>query len=144
MAVSMKSTMLKLQSYLDASGYFRTSSIGEPKDPPEGLHGAVMLRAYSHPATTLSGTIERRDITLRIYYDALAEPQGNIEFELDEIVAAIEEDLLGDFDLGATVRNIDVTAMTVNFGYQTIANRIYRIADIVVPLIVDDSATFAA
>jgi hypothetical protein len=144
MAVTMRSALLQLQSFLDASGYFRTTSIGEPTDPPDGVHGAVMLSAYSHPVTTLSNTVERRDVTVRIYMDALTEPRSEIEFVLDETVANIQAAMVADFDVGSTVRNIDVTSMNTRFGYQTIGNRMYRLADILVPMIIDDSGAFAA
>jgi len=103
-----------------------------------------MLAAYSIPATTLNRTIERREVSIRVYINAMREPVEEIEFDLDTIVGDIMEDLCGDFSLGGTVRNIDATAVVTRFGYQTISGMMYRLADITLPLIVDDSAAFVA
>ncbi|HLA18302.1 MAG TPA: hypothetical protein VJ253_03185 [Dehalococcoidia bacterium] len=144
MVVRLKPVLQLLQGYLAASGHFASTSIGEPKDAPGNTHGAVMLAAYSIPATTLNRTIERREVSIRVYINAMREPVEEIEFDLDTIVGDIMEDLCGDFSLGGTVRNIDATAVVTRFGYQTISGMMYRLADITLPLIVDDSAAFVA
>lgn len=145
MAVTIKPALEALQSHLVASARFRGNvEIGEPKDPPADWTAAILLQSYVMPATTLAKTIERRDVIIRIYRNALSEPRSHIEFEMDNAVSEVIEDLLGDFDVGGNVRNIDVTAMTVSFGYQSIGRTLYRIGDILVPMIIDDSATFVA
>ena len=145
MVVSLKPTLQILQGYLSASGWFPGgASIGEPLAAPGDMASAVFLARSEHPSTTLSGTIERRWVTIRIYRNALAEPRENIEFDLDTVVSQVQSDLLGDFDLGSTVRAIDVTSMSVEYGYQTFDTTIYRIADLQLPMIIDDSASFTA
>jgi hypothetical protein len=144
MTVSLRTTLRTMQSALMATGRFNAVSIGEPLGPPQSIHASLFLGEYSHPLTTLTTTIERRTVVIRLYVNALAEPQEEIEFRLDEAIAQLQSDLLGDFDLGATVRTIDVTGMVARPGYQTVGNTLYRICDVLVPLLVDDSATFVA
>lgn len=146
MAKTMKATIQRMESFLSALGYLDTVSVGEPKEAPQGVHGSIFLAPYTHIGTTLNGTIERRAVTIRIYLNALAEPREDIEFNMDAIISELQEDLLGDFDLGGDIRNIDVTFMTVEFGYQDIGAQggavKYRIGDLLIPMIVDDSAVF--
>jgi hypothetical protein len=61
----------------------------------------------------------------------------------------IQSDLIGDYDLGETIRNIDIAGiygagMGATWGYVDLGGKMYRIVDISLPLIVDDSATMAA
>jgi hypothetical protein len=147
MVVKLKTTLQKLQGLLQASGRFGEVTIGEPKDPPDGVHGAIFLSDYGMPMVMLNGgTVERRTVTVRVYLNALREPRGDIEFLMDDIVSELLEDFCGDYDLGSTVRDIEPTGIRVTLGYQTIGEGprvMYRIADITLPLTIDDSATFA-
>lgn len=142
MAVKTRSVMLNLQSKLEALGRFASVSIGEPSEPPNSPHAAVILSRFENAGTTLAKTIERRILVVRVYIKAFNDPRGDNEFLMDDIATEFMESVWGDFDLGGNVRNPEPLGVTVNFGYQTIANTVYRIADISLPLIVDDSATF--
>lgn len=143
MVVKLRTTLENLQSKLQASGRFDSVSIGDVTDPPAGVHGAIMLRRYENPATTLNGTIERRIVVIRILTKAFQEPAEDAEFLLDDIVSEILEDIWGEFDLGGTIRYIEPLGVTTEFGYYDIGPVKYRAADIFLPMIVDDSATFA-
>lgn len=147
MAVKLRDTLIQLKSYLQASARFNDVTVGEPLSPPSGVHGSVLLSDNRMDALTLTGTIEVRVVTIRIYVSALQEPKEDTEILLDDIQAELVEDFCGDFDLGSNgIRNIDVKNITTRYGYQTIGaggnNSIYRICDITLPLVVDDSATF--
>lgn len=152
MAFKVKDTLQAVESYLLACGYFGSNvSVGEPKQPVSGsgLSAALFMSSAAVVELTLATTIELHIPTIRIYRDMLAEPIESIEFELSEVVGKIGSDLLGEYDLGTTVRNIDAggqygTAINTAWGYVDLGGKMYRIADIALPLIVDDSATFAA
>lgn len=151
MAFKVKSTLQAVESYLKASGYVRTVLVGEPKQPVEG-HGvsaAIYMTSADVVQLTLNGTIEVHTATIRLYADMLREPLEANEFEMSEIAGSILSDLLGEYDLGGTVRNIDAggqygSAVSVRWGHVDVSGKMYRIADIALPLIVDDSATLAA
>ena len=147
----IKDTLVQIQTYLVKSGYFGSVLIGEPKAPPsaEGLTAAVFVNSASVAQLTMGTTIESHVLTIRIYRNKLAEPVEEIEFDLAEAVSEVSNDLLGDIDLGARVRAIDVGGIyaqpyQTTWGYVTISGMSFRVADIVFGLIVDDSATLVA
>ncbi len=144
MAKTLKVTLQNIQTMIKALTALKLPdvTIGEPKAPPESKHVAIMLRRYTNPSTTLTGTVELRTVGCRAYINMVREPIEEIEFDLDEIAVSIIEKFCGDYDIGAQVRGIDPTLITVEFGYQTIGQTLFRIADVLVPLIVDDSASF--
>tara|TARA_Y100000310_G_scaffold326348_1_gene391138 strand:+ start:2279 stop:2734 length:456 start_codon:yes stop_codon:yes gene_type:complete len=148
MAFAIKSTLQAVETFLKASGYFQTVYVGEPKQPikAEKVSAAIFMANVAVTKLTLNSTIERHQVTVRIYRDALAEPQADTEYMLAEVVQKIVEDLAGDYDLGATIRAIDFAGMEgaglrTDWGYLDIGGSMYRIADISLPLVVDDSAT---
>jgi hypothetical protein len=148
MAVTLRATLTAIQSYLQASARFDSVSVGEPLSAPAGISAAVLLSDNRIDALTLNSTIEIRTVVIRIYVSALAEPKSDTEFVLDETQAELIEDFCGDADLGTNgIRAIDVKNIVTRYGYQTIGaggnNAIYRICDITLPLIVDDSAALS-
>ena len=143
MVVKMKDTLKTLREHLRGTQRLPSVGIGEPMDAPQDMHAAIMLSAYSNPTTTLNGSIELRSVIVRIYINAMREPREEIEFDLDEAVSELHSDILGAFTLGGNVRNIEPTLMTVTFGYQSIGGVMFRIADILIPMTVDDNATMA-
>lgn len=144
--VKMRPILQQVQSYLAASGRFPGGvSIGEPKSAVEHLHAALILGNAAVASTTLTTTIERRELVIRLYLNMLALESELTEYTLDDTYAEVVEDICNDLDLGTSgVRNIDVTGITFRPGYLSIGQTMYRVADITVPLVVDDSASFAA
>ena len=143
MTVLLKPTLKVIQSHLEASGYFKSTGIGEPRQPPDSPHACVVVARGSNPTTTLNGSIERRVVIIRLYTDWLAEPIEDIEFWIDEVRAKVEEDLFGDFTLGGTVRNIEPTESGWETGSITIGSTIYRTLDYTLSMTIDDSSTYA-
>jgi len=147
---NIKTTLQAIESYLAASGYFVHTQVAEPKSPPpEGLSAAVYMSDVAVHQVTLGTTIERHVPIIRLYKQMLAEPAADIEFEMALAVQQVTSDLLGEYDLGTTVRNVDAggetgAPMSARWGYVDVGGTMFRVVDIVVPLIVDDSATLAA
>ncbi len=144
-------TLASILSKVSASGAFVGYQIGEPKSPPSGagLFAAVFMADVSVVSLTGGTTIERHDVTLRIYRDMLAEPQGDIEKDLAKAVTDISNDLASDFDQGTTVRSIDIGGwygepLSTSWGYVEVSGNMYRTADMAIGLIVDDSSILAA
>lgn len=146
-AFAIRSTLKAVQNYLAASGWVRTAQVGEPKSPPgEGVTAAVFMSNWSVAQLTLSTTIEVHTVTLRFYRNMLQTPTEDIEFELARILSEVTSDLLGEFDLGATIRNVDAggqygQGLSARWGYVDVGGTLYRLVDLTLPLIVDDSAT---
>jgi len=150
MAFNVKATLQAIQSYAQASGYFSVVQIGEPKQPPVSLTVAIFMRSDRVISITLPGnTIEQHVVTLRIYRDMLEDPAEEAEYELGEIAQKVRDDLIGEYDLGATIRNVDYAgihgqAMGSEWGYVEVSQKMYRIVDITIPLEVDGSKAAAA
>ena len=151
MAFDASNTLDAVAGHLLASGYLRDVMIGEPKSPPSGdqLTASVFLNSISVAEVTLGTTIESHVLMLRIFRNMLAEPTETMEKEFAKAVSSILSDIIGEFDLGGSIRSIDVAGMygasiSVNYGYMDLGGTMFRIADITLPLIVDDSATTTA
>lgn len=137
-------TLKSMQSYLAASGRFRGGvGIGEPKAPPADWYAALICDESEVIGTTLSGTIERRTVTVRAYHNMLDDAEQT-ELDMSAMYAALLSAFLGDFDLGGSIRQVEPVGTRTSLGYITIGTTMYRVMDIKVNLVVDDSATFAA
>ena len=151
MAFDASNTLDVVAGHLLASGFLRDVMIGEPKSPPSGdqLTASVFLNSISVAEVTLGTTIESHVLTLRIFRNMLAEPTETMEKEFAKAVSSILSDIIGEFDLGGSVRSIDVAgiygpSIAVSYGYLDLGGTMFRIADITLPVIVDDSATTTA
>lgn len=149
-AFNVKSTLQTVQSALMKMGYFPKAEIGEPKSPPtEPMAAALFMSNAAVAETTLGTTIELHVVTVRFYRRIFEEKEETIEYEMAEVLSKLMSDLLGDFDLGATIRSIDVggqygTAPRGDWGYVDVGGVMFRTVDLTLPLIVDDSASFTA
>lgn len=150
MPFDIKATLETVEDWFGKSGYFGKVQIGEPKQPPqEALSAAVFMnRVTTVLVFANGGTREVHVVTMRMYRDMLAEPQADIELGLAKAVSSVSSDLLGDFELGAKIMAVDVAGMHgtpygATWGYLDLSGKMYRIVDILMPFIVDDSATVA-
>jgi hypothetical protein len=142
MATATKDALNKLRSHLAKCGYLKSVQLGEPVQPPNDWDAfIVLLRFEPKPGqeSTLSGTIERRVISIRVYTRILEEPRDDMELKIDEVAVKLHEDILGDYSLGATIRNVEFP--TIDFLHDEIKGKEYRVIQMTWGLIVDDSAT---
>ena len=155
MAFNIKSTLDAIVSHIARTGYVAEVRVGEPSSPPDAidkLHAAIYMTSASIVGLTLETTIEQHTVTVRLYRRAAfgqGDDAGAVEAEMALAVSQITSNLVGEFDLGATMRNIDVggqygQALNATFGYVSLGTTMFRTVDITVPLIVDGSATQAA
>jgi len=146
MAFDITTTINMVASFLEKRGEYTNVQIGEPKSPPVGdLSAAVFVASASVVGLTLQTTIEIHEITVRLYRNMLEEPEEDNEIRISQAVTGIVSDLLGDYDLGASIRNIAVgeygQSLSATYGYLDLGGTMYRMVDITVPLLVDGSAT---
>lgn len=149
MSYSIKDTLLYLQTLLQGLASLSTVQIGEPMAPPVDKTASIFMMDNVQSSTTLSGTIEDYGIQIRVYYNALHEPTQDIEFDTQQAASDIVVALAANFTLGGEVRAVDFAGenggkVTVRWGHLDVSGTMYRVVDIAVPLIVDDSAMFAA
>lgn len=143
MAFKIKSTLQVLQTHMLAAGHFSKVMVGEPKAPPAGerLVAAIYMDSVEMDSVTLNGTMETHTVTLRLYEEMQARPVSKREDDIDTALANLEEDIFGDFSLNDTVRNIDVTGVATEMIYLDVGGTPFRVAEMTLPFIVDDSAS---
>lgn len=136
-----------IQSHAAESGYFDQVLLHEPKSAPttDGLTAAVWVERVG-PAPRNSGlkfTSALLTFSVRVYGSMLSEPQDDIDMNMVEAVDALLSAYSGDFQLGGESRQIDLlgqtgTMLECRAGYLGIDNKIFRVMDITLPVIVDD------
>jgi hypothetical protein len=155
MAFNIATTLDAISSHISRTGYVNDVRIGEPVSPPDAtdkMHAAIYMASAGVVSLTLTNTIELHMVTVRLYRRAAfgqGDDAGQVEADVALAVSQITSNLIGEFDLGSTVRNIDVAgqygqAITATWGYVTLGNTVFRTVDLAVPLVVDDSATQVA
>lgn len=134
-------------SHAAASGWFERVNSHEPKNAPgKGLTAAVWVQSMG-PVPTGSGlqaTTGHVVFNVRVYSSMLQEPQDAIDPNMLAAVDALFAAYSGDFDLGGTVRCVDLlgqagTPLSAQAGYLTIDNKIFRVMTVTLPVLVNDA-----
>jgi hypothetical protein len=146
MAFDITSTINAIASFLQKRGEFSHVTIGEPKSPPSGdMSASIFATGATVVGSSLETTIEVHEVTIRIYRNMMGEPEEDNEIRTSQAVTGVTSDLLADYDLGSTVRNISIgeygRTMAATWGYLDVSGTMYRSVDLTVPFIVDGSAT---
>jgi hypothetical protein len=127
-------------------GVFSTVLFHEPRNPPSSMPAAAiwwrdLIPAQSSGLASVSGTVT---FTIRIFQSAMGTiPQNKIDPALMKNAALILQALSGGFTLGGTVREVDLlgaegTALSVKSGYLPHGDVLLRVADITVPVVIND------
>lgn len=145
MTFASASVIDAVTSHASASGYFDAVQNHEPKSAPgTGLTYAVFVSALaSIRSSGLDATSARLELTGRIYKPFLSEPEDLIDPTLVEATDALMTAYSGDFELGGLARHIDLLGqhgegLGGRAGYQKIDSAMFRVFDIVIPVIVND------
>jgi hypothetical protein len=136
----------KVVSYALSSGLFEQVNLHEPKSSPgTGLTCAIWIQSISpiNSASGLASTSGRILFMIRLYQNMLMEPQDAIDPELVNAVDVLMGTFSGDFDLGSTVKNIDLlgqygVALNAISGFTTVDGKMFRVFDIFLPVIIND------
>jgi len=134
------------RSHAMESGLFERTAAHEPKNAPgTGITWALWVDTIEPdaPNSGLAITTARITFTIRLYTSMLAEPQDGIDPALSQAAMDMMVRYSGDFDLGGTVRNIDLLghsgpSFSAKAGYLNQDGRLFRIYDILLPVIVND------
>ena len=144
MPFNVTGTMRTLQSHLAAAGYFRHVQIGEPKSAPtQRFTAAIDMVAIDPHDITLAAICALYTMKVRVYDNMTHEPQEDVELEMAIVVDKVMNDLSGDFTLGGTVRGIDMAQLNTRWAFLEVDRTMYRIADISIPIIVNDVAVLS-
>lgn len=133
-------------SHAMALGLFERVNTHEPKNAPgHGLSAAIWVDSIGPVplGSGLSSTTGRVAFQVRLFSNMLQEPQDAIDPEMVKAVDALLGAYSGDFDLGGSVRNVDLLGqagapMSAQAGYINQDGKLYRVMTIVLPVIVSD------
>ena len=143
MATGNKTAWEAMQSHLMAMGYGPNVVIGEPRSQMQSGTIALIPLSGEIDETTLNNPREIHRIQLRMYRNWLEEPQGETELVLDQFRADIEEDIMGDFDLGGNVAYALPAEFVWTYEENTVEKTLYRILNLQIAYRIDDRAPFA-
>lgn len=146
MPLNIRPVQNALLSHAMASGFFARINAHEPKSAPgDGLTAALFVQNVGPAigASGLASTTIRLEFTLRIFQNMLMEPQDDIDPAVLDAVSALMTAYSGDFTLGGIVMEVDLLGtygvpMRAITGYVTQDNKAYRVADVTIPLILND------
>jgi hypothetical protein len=152
MSIDVNSIVNGVISHTAASGWFdRVQGHEVVNAPGHGLTAAVWIQRMGPlgMASGLSVTSGRLVLMQRLYQNALSEPRDAIDPNLILAADALFTAYSGDFDLGGTIRNVDLLgahgiALEGEAGYLDVSGKMFRIFDITIPLIINDLWTQAA
>lgn len=146
MSINATEILSRVVSHAMTLGRFERVNQHEPKNAPgKGLSASVWMDsiAPARGGSGLSKTTGRLVLNVRLYSSFIMEPQDAIDPELltacDELLAAYS----GDFELGGTVKQIDLmgqygTPLSAQAGYLNQDGMMFRVMTITLPVIVND------
>jgi hypothetical protein len=145
-AAAVNTLIDKLVSMAMTTGIFRSVNSHEPKSAPgSGLRLAIWAQSIEPlgSASGLASTSGYVVVNARAYGNMLQKPEDEIDPRIMTAMTTLISAYSGDFDLGDTVRNIDLLGsygqkMTAQAGYVTIASTMYRVMTLTIPCIIND------
>lgn len=145
MSLDLSGLLNALTSHAAASGMFDTVNGHEPKSAPgSGLTFAVWVREVAPVSSSgLASTSVRVVFTVRLYKPFMSQPDDSIDPDMVNAMDVLLTAYAGDFSLGDVARAIDLfgsdgPALGMQTGYLDQDRTIFRIADITVPVIMND------
>lgn len=137
----------RIESHALALGIFSQFNGYEPKSAPRspGLVGALWSSSIAPIRSSgLAATSARVEFNVRVYQTMLKNPQESIDPTVMDAVDQLFTAYSGDFDLGGTVRHIDLlgaygTPLQAVAGYIDQDNTKFRVMLITLPVIVNDA-----
>lgn len=117
----------------------------DPKNAPgSGITIALLARSTSaRPSTGLNRSAALVTWIARVMLPLRNEPLDDIDPKVIGVVDRLVNSLMGGFTLGGLVRAVDIRGMAgtplgVDYGYVEIDSKVFRIGDVLIPLIVND------
>lgn len=146
MTIPTRPILDAMVSHAAASGRFRRVNAFEPKAAPgAGLTCAVWADtiAPARGGSGLDATTVKLAFIVRVYQGMILDPPDAIEPSVIDAVDTLMGAYSGDFTLGDLVREVDLLGhfgdpLSARAGYIGIDNKMFRVMDVYVPLILND------
>jgi hypothetical protein len=127
------------------TGLFDAVAGHEPKAAPSrtGLTAAAWIQDWRPATSGLASTSMRLEVTLRVFCPMQMEPQDDIDMAVMTAVNAIFSYIIGHFQGLAGSRYVDVHGadgemLSASLGYAEQDKAKFRIADITIPVVLND------
>lgn len=145
MAIDIAGLYDKLVSHPATLGVFESLPTHEPKSAPgNGVTWAMWIQDISPVQSSgLAATSGRLEFNIRLYTPMIQESQDDIDPEIINALDLLFGVYSGDFNLGATVREIDLLGqfgvpLSAKAGYLNQDSKLFRVMTITLPIIIDD------
>lgn len=154
LALNVNGVKMIYQTMVDQAqqtGLFDTVNTHEPKSPPmSDLHCAIYV-AYTGPCTGQSGLASTTGLVrfnVRVYKNFISKPEDDIDPAITWACLVLMDQFSNDYTLGSNVREVDLlgqsgSKLEATAGYVTIADKLYRVMTLNVPIIMNDLWTQA-
>lgn len=143
--ISVSSILDSVVSHALRLGLFESVNTHEPKSSPgDGVRVAIWAdRVEPIRSSGLDTVSVMITLKLRIYTSMLQEPQDEIDPAILRAVDALCAAYVGDFDLGGTVRSVDIfgihgPGLGAQAGYVKQDKLLLRVMTVTLPLLVND------
>jgi hypothetical protein len=129
-------------SNIQRTGYFDKVNTHEPKRAPGSrLTAAVWIQSVIPTVVSgINSTSAVMTFIIRIYQNFKSQPEDMIDPSMlraaCNIIRQFHDDF--DFDLPDLIRNVDLLRMSLNAGYVEQDKSMFRVMDIMIPVIVND------
>jgi hypothetical protein len=145
-AAAVQDLFDKVQSHAMTLGLFDTVNTHEPKSAPgNGLWCAIWVQEISGMGSIsgLNATSGRVILNVRVGKSFITSPEDGIDPDILTAVSTLMGDYSGAFTLGGSVRNIDLLgqagqSLSAQAGYLTIDQKLYRVMEIVLPVLINE------
>lgn len=146
MSIGIDAILNALVSHAASTGLFERVNAHEPKNAPgNGLSAAVWVDSIgpTPSASGLAATTGRVALQVRLFTNMIQEPMDAIDPNMVKAVDTLMGLYSGDFELGGSVRNVDLlgqtgTPLSALAGYINQDGKLFRVMTILVPLIIND------
>lgn len=150
-SAAIQQALANVVSHAQQLGVFEYVATHEPKSTfLAGTYLAVWVQSIEPIASAsgLGATSGKVELYARIYTSFLQKPEDGIDPDLLTACATLINAYTGDFDFGVTIKQVDLlgaygTPLSAKAGYVTIAQKLYRVMTLIVPLIFNDMFTMA-
>jgi hypothetical protein len=144
-AAAVTALFAAVTSHAAETGLFEQVTAHEPKSAPQGGLSCAIWVASIEPVLSsgLDQTSGKVVFNVRVYSSMLAEPQDGIDPDILAAVCTLLAEYSGAFTLGGSVREVDLLgesgdSLSAKAGYLSHDSRLFRVMDIVLPVIIND------
>jgi hypothetical protein len=140
-AAQAKALFTSIQSYAQELGIFQAAETSDPRNAPGNRLFCSITLGPVRPVTSSGLAAVSLQVTLvvRVWSSELQKPYHDIDPEVLAAVCSLMGSFSGGFTLGSTVRDVDLFGMSAQPAYVDFEGKPFRVVEISVPIVVNDT-----